>query len=527
MKTIARWYQSAPLWRVCLESGLLYGLFYFLFGQVAAELFPTQLDSGFAFAGAVCGSLAALRLRVRGSNLWRTLARELIASVTLAAALFAGAYSGASAAGETQVLLLSPVNWSVLSLLASAGPGFLGLRLVFFILGWWNRLRQRRLVWSVTHWLLVISAAGMGALFLLFYMLNNPSGSINFPVDSPSIFTRVMAYLIFTVFPSVAITAVLFGGAVFVLMPLFSGLSYLMARQVTSRLERLADAAGKLRGGDLTVRVKVEGQDELAQLQETFNKMAAGLQQATTDLQTERDRLARLLQTQRELEAGVAHELRTPVATVRGYAERGLEHWDEQSDAEQRRSLEVIERETLRLQRLIDDLFVLARTEVNALDLQLRSVDAGEVARRVAETAAPLAWQRGRVEVVAQPAENLPSVHVDEIRLEQIVTNLVQNAIRYTPPGGIVLVSAEAGDGRVIITVADSGAGIPLEEQPLIWERYYHSEGSEGGAGLGLTLVKELTALMGGEAGVSSQPGEGSRFWVSFPEEKKAHELDH
>lgn len=526
MKTIARCYQSAPLWRACLESGLLCGLFYFLFGRLAGEFFPSQLDSGFTFAGAVCGTLAALRLRVRGKKWWWVVTRELAASIVLTLSLVAGAYLGALAADETKSLIQNSVNWGVLALLFSGGPGFLVLRVAFTILGWWNRLRQRRLVWSVTHWLLLISAAGTGILFVLAYVFVNPSGSLKFPIDSPSLFTRVMAYLLFTVFPSIALMAVLFGGAMIVLVPVFSGLSYLMARQVTGRLERLAGAAGKLRGGDLAVRVKVEGQDELAQLQATFNQMAAGLQQATTDLQTERDRLARLLQTQRELEAGVAHELRTPVATVRGYAERGLEHWDEQSDAEQRRSLEVIERESLRLQRLIDDLFVLARTEVNALDLQLRSVDAGEVARRVAETAAPLAWQRGRVEVVAQPAENLPPVHVDEIRLEQIITNLVQNAIRYTPPGGIVLVGAEAGDGRVIVTVADSGVGIPLEEQPLIWGRYYHSEGSEGGAGLGLALVKELTALMGGEAGVTSQPGEGSRFWVSFPEEKKAHELD-
>lgn len=527
MKTLSRWYQSAPLWRVCLESGLLCGLFYFLYGRLASEFFPSQLDSGFMFAGAVCGTLAALRLRVRGKKWWRAVARELAASIVLTIALVAGAFLGALAAGETESLIINSVNWGVLALLVSGGPGFLGLRVVFTILRWWNRLRQRRLVWSVTHWLLMISAAGTGVLFVLGYVLVNPSGSLEFPIDSPSLFTRVIAYLLFTVFPSIALMAVLFGGAMIVLVPVFSGLSYLMARQVTGRLERLAGAAGKLRGGDLTVRVKVEGQDELAQLQDTFNQMAAGLQQATTDLQTERDRLARLLQTQRELEAGVAHELRTPVATVRGYAERGLEHWDELSGEEQRRSLEVIERESLRLQRLIDDLFVLARTEVNALDLQLRSVDAGEVARRVAETAAPLAWQRGRVEVLAQLAENLPPVHVDEIRLEQIVTNLVQNAIRYTPPGGIVLVGGEAVDGRVMITVADSGAGIAPEEQLFIWERYYHGQDSEGGAGLGLALVKELTALMGGEAGVTSQPGEGSRFWVSFPEEKKAHELDN
>ncbi len=527
MKTLSRWYQSAPLWRVCLESGLLCGLFYFLLGRLTSEFFPSQLDSGFTFAGAVCGTLAALRLRVKGKKWWRFLAREFAASILLTVALVAGAYLGALAAGETESLILNSVNWGLLALLVSGGPGFLILRVAFMILGWWNRLRQRRLVWSVTHWLLVISAAGTGVLFVLAFIMVNPSGSLKFAIDSPSLFTRVMAYLLFTVFPSIALMAVLFGGAVFVLAPVFSGLSYLLARQVTGRLERLASAAGKLRGGDLSVRVKVEGQDELAQLQETFNQMADGLQQATADLQTERDRLARLLQTQRELEAGVAHELRTPVATVRGYAERGLEHWEEQSDEEQRRSLEVIERETLRLQRLIDDLFVLARTEVNALDLQLRSVDAGEVARRVAETAAPLAWQRGRVEVIAQPAANLPLVRVDEIRLEQIITNLVQNAVRYTPPGGIVLVGAEAGDGRVTLSVADSGAGIPDEELPLIWERYYHGQDSQGGAGLGLALVKELTGLMGGEVGVTSQAGEGSRFWVLFPEEQKPHELEH
>jgi len=182
-----------------------------------------------------------------------------------------------------------------------------------------------------------------------------------------------------------------------------------------------------------------------------------------------------------------------------------------------------MEQETIRLQALIDDLFTLSRAEVRKLELRCQPVDAGAVARRVAETMAPLAWQSGRVEVVTEAACDAPLIFVDPCRLEQALHNLAHNGVRHTPPGGIValLVQVDEAEGAVLVQVKDTGEGIAAADLPRIWERFYRAENSrahpESGSGLGLAIVKELTEAMGGTVAVESAPGEGSSFTLRFP----------
>jgi signal transduction histidine kinase len=239
------------------------------------------------------------------------------------------------------------------------------------------------------------------------------------------------------------------------------------------------------------------------------------------ELQGERDTVRILLEARRQLVASVSHELRTPVATMRGYLESSLEHWHESPPETLHHDLEVMEREVVRLQSLIADLFTLARTEVRRLEMYAAPVDMAQLVEGIVEKMAPLAWKTGRVEMVAEVSSNLRPARADANRLEQVLQNLLHNAVRHTPPGGIVAVAVEEDDDSAILHVKDTGEGIAAEELPHIWGRFYRTDRSrerpEGGTGLGLALVKELTEAMGGSVSVESKLGEGSCFTVRLP----------
>jgi signal transduction histidine kinase len=286
----------------------------------------------------------------------------------------------------------------------------------------------------------------------------------------------------------------------------------------------LATAARELSAGDLAARVPVDGEDEVAQLQTTFNTMAGDLERTLCDLQAERDRVSGLLAARRQLVASVSHELRTPIATVRGYLESALRQ-NGAVPADLRIDLESMEGEVARLQRLIEDLFTLSRAEVGRLELRPEPTDAGAVVRRLVDTTAPLAWRQRRVQVLAEVESDLPSAHADAQRLEQIVSNLLGNAVRHTPPGGLVAAAVVAEADAIRVEIRDTGEGIAPEDLPRVFERFYrgrngHGDGENGaspGAGLGLALTKELAEAMGGSVEATSVPGEGSRFTVRLP----------
>lgn len=313
-----------------------------------------------------------------------------------------------------------------------------------------------------------------------------------------------------------AVTSLFLGSIVVLLIA--GGLGYWLARHVTRPIEQLAGAAGQIAAGDLEQRIVVQSVDELGQLGDDFNTMAARLAERERALLVEKERAEQLLQGNRRLVANVSHELRTPLTTLRGYLEAL-----EQSHGAQLpgHDLQVIQGEVQRLTGLIDDLFTLARADEQRLPLSIAPVDVASTVRSLVATLAPLARREREIEVVAAVPLNVPPVLADQTRLEQVLLNLAQNALRYTPPGGIVAFESSVGVGTVTISVADTGVGIEQDELALIFERFYRGDASRaretGGAGLGLALVRELVVAMGGSVAVSSEVGRGSRFSITLP----------
>lgn len=294
--------------------------------------------------------------------------------------------------------------------------------------------------------------------------------------------------------------------------------AYLLSRRLVGRLERLDRAAAALAAGDLARRVEEGPLDEVGQLARQFNTMAADLQATLRDLQAERDRVTGLLDARRELVASASHELRTPVATLRGYVESAARRASA-LPAALRSDLATMAWEVARLERLIEDLFTLSRAAVGRLALRPAPTEVGAIARRLVETSAPLAWQQRRVQVLAEVAAELPLALVDPDRLEQILSNLLGNALRHTPPGGLVAVVVTAEPGAVQIELRDTGEGIAPEDLPHIFERFFRVRRDDGhtGAGLGLALVRELAEAMGGSVAATSTLGQGSQFTLRLP----------
>lgn len=392
-------------------------------------------------------------------------------------------------------------------------------------IAWWNALRQRRMMWSlVTSTLVAVAALQLVIvlpLALLLYFTTFGSGAL---VDIPASPFAQFLYRFQMSLPLIGF-AILVGTAVLImLLPVSIAVSYLFARRIRRRLDALLDAAHAARDGDYTVQVLVTGQDEIARLQADFNIMTANLKVNIDALRGEREKVATLLDTRRELMANVSHELRTPIATVRAYLDSALRqgaHEGEMTISPD--DLAVIQRETLRLQTLVDDLFALSRAEVDQLALNPAPMDGVALIGRVIETVAPLAWRINRVEIVAELPTWLPKIVADEARLEQVLRNLIHNSLRHTPPGGLVIVYAREISGQVEIGVQDTGEGIAPESLPHVWERYYR-DAENGGIGLGLALVKSFVEAMHGQVYVTSTPGEGACFIFRLPIEDTAAE---
>ncbi|GCE22805.1 sensor histidine kinase [Dictyobacter kobayashii] len=392
--------------------------------------------------------------------------------------------------------------------------GFFALRMVLHVLVFWERLRQKRLRWAVTHshLMVVVIGAGVISAVIVFLLLI---------LDARTLFTDTRPLYLIISFLFVMFMCTIFTVACVLPPSILS--SYIFTRRITRRIEHLALATSMLRSGDYSIRVNIEGEDEIAHLQADFNAMASALESTMRALKEERDNVQTLLNARRELIASVSHELRTPVATVRSYLESSLANWQQdQPPVTLKQDMQIIEQQTIRLQSLINDLFMLARAEVGRLETRCEPTNIELLVTRVVETIAPVAWRGSRVEVMAEIASiqpELPLALVDHNRLEQILYNLIHNGIRHTAPGGIIVVAADADEQQVILQVKDTGEGIASADLTRIWDRFYRASNAQNGTGtgLGLAIVKEFSESMGGSVAVESVLGQGSCFTIKFP----------
>jgi signal transduction histidine kinase len=498
-----------PFFRALLEVGLLGGLLYWGAVWRIEGFAPGTLAQGALFLATLIALWHALRLEMPEGGRWQRVGHE--AGATLGHLLLAlGWLLGIYLLGWWNRLDEGGGRAGLFTLFALGGAAeFLAIRACVWLWHLWQGLRRRRLLWELTH---------MQVQFVLLLALVPAAAMAIVIAGTRQIFG--LDLLVRTLFPVLGLVSAGLAFLLIGILPPAVLLAYLTARRTNERLDALAESATRFRQGDYSARIPVSGQDEVAQLQEDFNAMAASLQKTLRELETERDKVAALLRSRRELMASVSHELRTPVATIQGYLQNTREQW-EGAPEDLREDLAVIEEEVGRLGRLIDDLFTLSQAEVGQLALEIVPTDVGRAVQRVVGTLAPLAWQRGRVEVVAEVQPDLPQALADPARLAQVLVNLVRNAVRHTPPGGIVAaVPVQEGDW-IRIEVRDTGQGIPAEELPHIWERFYRGERAReeesDGAGLGLALVKEMVEAMGGTVSAESTAGEGSAFTIRLP----------
>jgi signal transduction histidine kinase len=275
-----------------------------------------------------------------------------------------------------------------------------------------------------------------------------------------------------------------------------------LSSRIATPVTRLVEAARRIAGGHYAERVPAAGESEIAELAATFNAMAGSLEA------TERRRL--------ELVGDVAHELRTPLATLDGYLE-GLQDGVVEANAE---TWTLLRRETGRLTRLVADLSELWRAEARQLPLSLEALDAGQVAADVVEQFRPQAEARALTVGADLPGGLM--VRADRDRFAQIVANYLSNAIRYSPDSAEVRVVGRRSGGEVIVSVRDTGPGLTAEQRAHVFERFYRVDPSRsralGGAGIGLAIAHALAAAMGGRAWADSDgPGHGSTFSVALP----------
>lgn len=276
----------------------------------------------------------------------------------------------------------------------------------------------------------------------------------------------------------------------------------LLSRRMLGSIGNLTSTARSLGEGDLSSRATVRGNDEVAELGHAFNNMADALQES------ERQR--------RSMVADVAHELRTPLTNIQGHIE-AMQDGLMQPDAA---NLGAVHQQTVHLNHLVSDLRLLAETEASELSLDMEPTSIAEL---VAETTASFrpGAEAASVQLTTDVDDALPMVRVDRIRIRQALGNLLDNAVRHTPAGGAVTVSAQRHEAGIRVAVADTGPGVPAEALPHVFDRLYRVDPSRdratGGSGLGLTITRQLVEAHGGAVWAESQEGAGSRFGFDLP----------
>jgi two-component system OmpR family sensor kinase/two-component system sensor histidine kinase BaeS len=288
----------------------------------------------------------------------------------------------------------------------------------------------------------------------------------------------------------IAIPVLVFGAALLVAFRV-------LMRRVAEPVGEIVAAADSIAARNFTVRVPEQGPESVRSVARAFNTMASRLESQE--------------QARRHLMSDIAHELRTPLAVLQGRIEGLIDGIYSRDEA---RLGELLE-ETRVLTRLVDDLQTLAESESGTLVLRKEPTEIATIARdAVAALSARADEKRVRLEVIS-PTE-LPMVNADPVRIREVLTNLLTNALRHTPRGGSIAVRLEAGGAAISISVTDSGSGIPANELPKIFDRFYKGRESSG-SGLGLTIARDLVTAHGGSIHAESVAGQGTTISFTIP----------
>lgn len=313
-------------------------------------------------------------------------------------------------------------------------------------------------------------------------------------------------------------------GVAFLLVPL---LAFLYAGILTRPLRSLNALAGRLASLDFTVRTRWRRKDEIGELARTFDFLADNLQLALAELHEANDKLREDIEKEKKLErmrrdfvAGVSHELKTPLSLIGGYAE-GLQD-NIGSGAKREKYAEVILEETRRMSAIVGDMLDLSHLEAGQYRLALEPFDASDLLKESAERAQAIgAGSRFRV-ILSLPAEGKESIRVtaDRFRVDQVLTNLVTNAVRHVPEGGTVTLAACRDGDEWRFTVHNEGEPIPKEELPRIWGQFYRIDKARnresGGTGIGLAIVRQILELHGSRYDACNEKG-GVTFAFTLP----------
>ena len=279
-------------------------------------------------------------------------------------------------------------------------------------------------------------------------------------------------------------------------------LSIFLANRISKPLSELTDATTSIAEGDYARRVYVSGEREVEELADAFNTLSESLE--------------RNEELRKNMVADIAHELRNPLATIRAQLE-ALEDGVIEAD---KSAIDSLMEDTVLLTRLVEDLQQLSIVEAGQLKLDLVPVEPGGTVRGVASRFEQEFSQKG-ISLQLDVAGGLPQVEADQLRLAQVLGNLVKNSLLHTPDGGEITVRAASSEGEVVFSVADTGSGINEEELPMIFERFYRTDRSRaratGGAGLGLSIARSLVEAHGGRIRAESERGKGTTISFTVP----------
>ena len=288
--------------------------------------------------------------------------------------------------------------------------------------------------------------------------------------------------------------------------------SFFISRSISGPLARITQASMQMARGDYEVNIPIHGQDEVGRLSEAFNAMAKEVSSSH--------------RTMKDLLANVSHELKTPLTSIQGYSQ-AISEGAVTSDEDFKESSRIINEEANRMRALVDDLLLLSQIESGQVAMQHAHVDLVMLLERMVER---FQWSLRDAGIESRLRFGaVPPVHGDERRLEQVFSNLIENAVRHTPAGGLVTITAvTAADGGVRVGVHNTGSVIPPEDLPRVFERFFQVDRARarkgGSSGLGLSIVSEIVEAHGGRVHAESGEGRGTEFVVTLPNPSRGDE---